>query len=223
MSILIVPGYQGSGKAHWQTWLQQEFPDSRRLVGVDWQRPVLYRWARAIGDELRAAREPVVVVAHSFGCLAAALAVKALPGKVAAAVLVAPADPQRFSVWGKRTHWRALTRGLDPHLPTDWLGVPGVLVGSQNDPWMAQADAQALAERWGLAFQDAGRAGHINADSGYGPWPWIANLLRDRGLCVSSVYSARRRPALVQTEAQILAQAQIPISVQAQAALRFYS
>lgn len=193
MSILIVPGYQGSGAAHWQSWLHQQHADSRRLAGVDWQRPVLFRWARAIRDELLAAREPVTVVAHSFGCLAA-VAVEQCPQKVAGVVMVAPADPQRFSVWGKRTHWRAFAKGLDQHLPVNGLGVPGVLVGSRNDPWMALENATELAERWQLSFYDAGLAGHINADSGYGPWPWIADLLANTDLVTRSRLVDRQQP-----------------------------
>ncbi|HUG60850.1 MAG TPA: alpha/beta hydrolase, partial [Methylomirabilota bacterium] len=31
--------------------------------------------------------------------------------------------------------------------------------------------ADDLAAAWGAVFVDAGDAGHINAESGHGPWP----------------------------------------------------
>lgn len=33
------------------------------------------------------------------------------------------------------------------------------------------------AERWGSRFVEIGRAGHINTESGYGPWPQGLELL----------------------------------------------
>ena len=38
--VLIVPGFHGSGEAHWQTWLEQELPNADRVRGIDWESPV---------------------------------------------------------------------------------------------------------------------------------------------------------------------------------------
>ena len=46
-----------------------------------------------------------------------------------------------------------------------------ILVASANDPWMRLTAASVWADRWGAQFECIGRAGHINADSGFGPWP----------------------------------------------------
>jgi predicted alpha/beta hydrolase family esterase len=46
-----------------------------------------------------------------------------------------------------------------------------MVVGSQNDPACSYAAAEALAAGWGALMLDAGEAGHIDAESGYGPWP----------------------------------------------------
>ena len=53
----------------------------------------------------------------------------------------------------------------------------GLLVASRNDPWMSFASARSWSERWGLSLYDAGRAGHINVDSGHGRWPLIRELI----------------------------------------------
>ena len=40
-TVLIVPGYHGSGPDHWQSWLETQVPEARRVSGIDWEQPVL--------------------------------------------------------------------------------------------------------------------------------------------------------------------------------------
>jgi predicted alpha/beta hydrolase family esterase len=44
---------------------------------------------------------------------------------------------------------------------------------------MSFADAAAWAGRWGSRVECLGRAGHINAESGFGPWPEGLRLLAE--------------------------------------------
>lgn len=171
--ILIVPGYHGSGEAHWQTWLERELPSARRVSGIDWGQPVLHNWARSIMHDLDSIARPTIIVAHSFGCLATALAVSQRPLQVAGVILVAPADPDRFTLLGARRHQLVRNPGIAAQLPDRSLNTLGLVIGSRNDPWMKLQHAYAWACRWKLAFHDAGFAGHINVDAGYGPWPFI--------------------------------------------------
>lgn len=99
-TTLIVPGFHGSGPGHWQTWLEQRLPDARRVRGVDWEAPVLARWAAAVRREIDESAHAVWLVAHSFGCLAGAVAAADRPERVAGARLVTPADPARFGPLG---------------------------------------------------------------------------------------------------------------------------
>jgi predicted alpha/beta hydrolase family esterase len=55
--------------------------------------------------------------------------------------------------------------------PRDPLPFPSLLVGSRNDPHASYAAVEDLAFAWGAAMLDAGEAGHINTESGHGPWP----------------------------------------------------
>lgn len=181
-STLIVPGYRGSGPAHWQTWLQTQLPDSRRLSGVDWDRPVIDKWAAAVTREIETSSQPLWIVAHSFGCLATVIAAAARPDKVAGVLLVAPAEPERFTMQGARGHGSQATAGIHDRIPASGLGIFGLLIASRNDPWMRFATARQWAERWELALFDAGPVGHINVESGHGPWPLVLEL-----------YSAMRR------------------------------
>ncbi|HEV7914085.1 MAG TPA: alpha/beta hydrolase, partial [Albitalea sp.] len=107
-----------------------------------------------------------VAVAHSFGCLALAHHLgerqrdprrDVETGGVAAALLVAPAEPDRF--------------GVAVALPQQGLGVPSVLLASDTDPWLRADRAAHWAERWGASFINLGDVGHINVDSGFGPLP----------------------------------------------------
>ncbi len=158
--LLVVPGLNDSGPVHWQTWLQSLHRDAVRVVQDDWLDPDLDRWAARVTQTLeRHGGDNWLVAAHSFGCLALARHLKLRPDlPVAAALLVAPADPRKFGV-------------LDL-LPTRRLPCPSVLVGSQTDPWMSAAQAKEWADRWGSHWVNLGDAGHINAEAGFGPWPY---------------------------------------------------
>ncbi len=167
--VLIVPGLGGSGPHHWQTWWQARESTAERIEQEDWNEPDLERWSARVGEYLQRSPEPAWLVAHSFGCLASVNAGMAEPRRVAGALLVAPADPARF--------------GLAAALPREPLGFPSILVASANDPWMKFARAAHWSRRWGSRLINLGRAGHINAESGYGPWPRGPALLgKLRGL-----------------------------------------
>jgi hypothetical protein len=55
--------------------------------------------------------------------------------------------------------------------PRDPLPFPSVVVASSNDPYCKLDVAEDIAAAWGSMFVEAGDSGHINADSGHGPWP----------------------------------------------------
>ena len=168
--ILSVPGYKGSSEQHWQSWLEPQLKNCQRISSIDWDRPVLHNWSKEIVCTIDNSPDKVLLIAHSFGCLATAMAAEQRPGRVAGIILVAPADPQRFGLFGHNE--TASSQSIAPFLP-ETLAIPGVLVASRNDPWMPFRHAWAWSKRWNLTFIDAGEAGHINTESGHGPWPLI--------------------------------------------------
>ena len=175
-TVLIVPGYRGSGAGHWQTWLEQQTPEAHRVPNIDWDEPLLARWAGAVRREIDEAPGAVWIVAHSFGCLASVVAAADRAHKVAGLLLVAPADPERFDLLGLRQD-SPPTASAARHLPHVGLACPSILVASRSDPWLQFPVAQQWAERWGSRLFDAGDVGHINIDSGHGPWPLVLTLL----------------------------------------------
>lgn len=183
MRVLVIPGLHDSGDAHWQTWLQTQYQDTARVVQPHWDQPDLDTWSAQIGHAIEQAGPDTVWVAaaHSFGCLALAhhLGKHQRQGtgvrqRIAAALLVAPADPVKFDVAHR--------------LPEFDLGIESTVIGSENDPWMPLHRAQAWADHWGARFLNLGEVGHINTESGFGPWPlarykvdqMIRNQLADR-------------------------------------------
>lgn len=157
--LLIIPGLRDSGPSHWQSWLQQQYRDARRVVQRDFSQPDLQRWADRIQATLELAPPgPWIAVAHSFGSLALARHLAEHPDSpIQQALFVAPAEPDKF--------------GLAELLPRGRLPIPSTLIASQNDPWMTAASAQRWAQRWGSSFTNLGPVGHINSESGFGPFP----------------------------------------------------
>jgi predicted alpha/beta hydrolase family esterase len=162
--ILIIPGYTNSGPTHWQSRWQQKLSTSRRVEQAEWSKPVREDWVQRVVDEVEAAEKPVVLVAHSLGVAAAVHAIPQLTKKVAGAFLVAPPDVANAAIRPKHL----MTFG--PY-PRDPLPFPSLLVASRNDPFGSYEHADDIAAAWGAMLVDAGESGHINAESGHGPWP----------------------------------------------------
>jgi predicted alpha/beta hydrolase family esterase len=167
--ILVIPGLGDSGPDHWQSRWEAKIPAVRRVVQADRDRPELAAWRDRIVEEVARASRPVVLVAHSLGVLAAVHAAPFLAkgessGKVKGAFLVAPPSIEVL----------AGLDALDPAfltVPGEPLPFPALVIASRDDPFASFAESEALARTLGAELIDAGFSGHINSDSGHGPWP----------------------------------------------------
>lgn len=162
--ILIIPGYTNSGPDHWQSRWQEKLSSARRVEQAEWSKPVREDWTAKIAEAVNEAAKPVVLVAHSLGVAAAVQAIPQFKRPVAGAFLVAPPDVSNPEIRPKHL----MTFG--PY-PRDPLPFPSIVIASRNDPFCAYDVAEDIAAAWGSLFIDAGEAGHINSDSGFGPWP----------------------------------------------------
>lgn len=171
--ILIIPGWSGSGPDHWQSRWAAKLSTARVVEQEDWYKPSRHLWADRIVQAVRAAKRPVVLVAHSAGVSAVAHAAEHLhPSEVAGAFLVAPASERaKAAIPGMGADFIPHRRAILPFR--------SVLIASTDDPYCTPEEAKELAEAWGAEFVDAGESGHINAESGHGPWP--DGLLRFAG------------------------------------------
>lgn len=168
--ILTLPGWGGSGPAHWQSLWAQDDPDIVRVEQDDWDNPDLDPWLRRLDETVDSFGAPVVLAAHSLACALVAQWASQANGRCSGALLVAPADVD------SPDHTPFSVRMFGP-LPLVPLPFPSILVASEDDMFMDLARAQQLAEAWGSRFVNAGPVGHLNADSGHGPWPAGRELL----------------------------------------------
>lgn len=162
--ILIVPGFKNSGPEHWQTRWENKMPTARRVEQAEWAKPVKDDWVERLEEEIEQARKPVVIIAHSLGVATAVHAVRSGARKVKGGFFVAPPDIANSAVRPKHL----MTFG--PY-PRDPLPFPSFVVASRNDPFSSFDKAEDVADAWGSFLVDAGEAGHLNAESGHGPWP----------------------------------------------------
>lgn len=165
MPRLILPGWHGSGPGHWQRlWLGQD-PEARLVEQDDWDKPDLDQWLMRLGEYIASERTPVMLVAHSLGTLLVAHYAERYPTKrIAGALLVAPGDADLHAPESREI------ASFAP-VPREKLPFPAILVASRNDVLMAYDRAVALGKDWGARLVDQGNAGHMNVESGYGPWP----------------------------------------------------
>ena len=162
-NILILPGWQNSGPAHWQSrW--EALHGYQRVEQHDWQRPLRGDWSARLEGVVRDAEGPVALVAHSLGCILAAwwVAHSSQAHRVRAALLVAPGDVERPDIAAHIRGWAPIARQRLPFAAT--------LVASRNDPYCSFDRAQGLAADWGARCVDAGARGHLNGESGLGDW-----------------------------------------------------
>lgn len=195
--ILILPGWQNSGPAHWQSLWEAEL-GAERVVQHDWMHPLRGDWITRLEDHVLSIHEQsaqqiqglgaknalkmtspagatdILLVAHSLGChlVAAWAALSKNTHRIRGALLVAPPDGVREQFPPELKSWRppVLTR----------LPFPSICVVSSNDPFCDLEPGIAMAAAWGSRCEQIGERGHINADSGLNDWPqgkaWLAEL-----------------------------------------------
>lgn len=175
-TILLLPGWQNSGPGHWQSLWENQYGDLR-VAQHDWLRPLRGDWSARLEEAVLAAPGPVLLAAHSLGCIlvAAWAAHSRHTARVQGALLVAPGDVEREDLCQQIPGWAPIVRQRLPFAAT--------LVGATDDPYCSAERARGLAQDWGARFIDLGPRGHINADSGLGDWPegrgWLLELKKE--------------------------------------------
>lgn len=166
-TVVIVPGWRDSGPGHWQSLWAERIPGARRVTQDDWITPSRAAWVDALARLIDDIDGPVVLAAHSLGCIASTHLPPEAAARVQGALLVAPADPERRAV-------------LSDFAPVPFAPLPyrSVVVASGNDPYCPVRLAGAYARAWGSEFVRLNGAGHINIESGHGEWPLGLALLQ---------------------------------------------
>ncbi len=164
--LIIVTGWRDAPPGHWQSLWAAQWPGAVRVRQDDWEHPRRAAWVQALSATILAQAGPVVLAAHSLGCIATTHLPADAAQRIQAALLVAPADPER----------RAVLADFAP-VPSLTLPYRSIVVASTDDPYCPVRLAGAYARGWGSEFVRLPRAGHINLASGHGPWPLGLALL----------------------------------------------
>ena len=165
--IIIIPGWRDSGPGHWQSLWAEQLSGAVRVQQDDWITPSRQAWVAAITRTILTQARPVVIAAHSLGCMATVHLPADAAARIQGALLVAPADPERRGV-------------LADFAPVPYQALPyrSIVVASNNDPYCPVRTAGAYARAWGSEFVRLQNAGHINVESGFGAWPLGLALLQ---------------------------------------------
>ena len=172
-SFLILHGYAGSGPGHWQSWLAERLRRAGETVAYPEfptpLAPTLPAWRSTLEAELRALPGEPTVVAHSLACILWLhhCAEPVLEGGDAARVLLV-APPSLAGA----------PRPIHPFFPVPVqrervaaAAAETLLVCAPDDPYCPEDAAAVYGEPLGLEVDVLAGAGHINGETGYGPWP----------------------------------------------------
>jgi uncharacterized protein len=170
---VVIPGWQGSGDGHWQTWLEEQLRaagrETRRPAFTDLDNPDPADWLRALRATLAGLpADGYDVVAHSLGAVLWLHHVAA-PGaapRAARVVLVAPPSPS--------TDIPEIAAFFPPPLDMDTVRDEAdgtVLVAGDDDPYIPEGIATAYGLPLKIATTVIPNGGHLNVDAGYGAWP----------------------------------------------------
>ena len=158
-TVLIVPGLRDAVPQHWQTLLQQEWPGAASVEPMGRTELDCSARVRALEQAVAAIGGPVLLVAHSAGCLMVAhwAARTALAGRVHAALLATPPDFERPMPEGYPKLAQLEAAGWFP-IPTARLPFPSLVATSDNDPPWPHSGAAPCCSWAGWATSTPARA-----------------------------------------------------------------
>jgi predicted alpha/beta hydrolase family esterase len=170
---VILHGWRGDEPGHWQSWLAEELAAAGREVRYpvmpDADTPERESWLCALRGTLTGLPDDGFdVVAHSVGALlwlhhASVGDTSPRPARVA---LVAPPSPAPPIPEIESFFPVPLDVDLVRHAADGT-----VLVGGDDDPYTPEGIAVAYGRPLKMPTTIVAGGGHLNVDSGYGPWP----------------------------------------------------
>jgi predicted alpha/beta hydrolase family esterase len=176
-TILFVPGLRDHVADHWQTLLAAEIPGARTVPPLTHDKLSCAARVAALDAAIAAIDGPLVLAAHSAGCLMVAHWAVSHRREDMAALLATPADIETPLPPGYPTPAELQDGGWLP-LPRETFPFRTILAASLTDPLCGYQSAQRMARDWGAEVVTLADAGHLNPASGFGPWPDGLELIR---------------------------------------------
>lgn len=170
--VLILHGWGGSDAPHWQSELASEIAKNYGTVSFplldNCHFPSKNRWVKQVKRILEEFK-PTTVVCHSLAntlwfwlCQEEIIEVERL-------IMVSPPSLS--------TTEATIKTFFPCAIPQNIYAKEIELIVSDSDPWINLDEAKEMADSVGAKYQVIKDAGHINADSGYGKWNLIENLI----------------------------------------------
>ena len=184
-SFLILHGWQNRRPPeHWQHWLADRLREARTQVVYPQlpapDEPQLEVWLEELRGHLaRLAGDERVVIGHSLGALLWLHHARDASDPVDRVLLVSPPGPEAPAPEIAAFFAIELNAGA-----VAAAAGSTEIVCSDNDPYSERGAVDAYAKPLRLRYHLIPGAGHINPDSGYGPWPEVLDwaLGSDDGL-----------------------------------------
>ncbi len=169
---MILHGWGGSDTPHWQAELSAEIAKNYGTVSFplldNCHFPSKNRWVKQVKQILEEFK-PDTVVCHSLAnTLWFWLCQEEIP-QVKRLFMVSPPS---------LTTKEATIKTFFPcEMPERLYAKEIQMIVSGDDPYIEVAEAETMAKHYNIPLTIIKDAGHINADSGYGKWDLIENLV----------------------------------------------
>ncbi len=172
MKTLILHGWGGSDFPHWQSHLASEIAKNYGTVSFplldNCHFPSKNRWLKQV-KKLLEEFKPDIVVCHS---LANTLWFWLCQEEIATVEKLFMVSPPSLS-----TTEATIKTFFPCKIPNDIHAREVQLIVSDNDPWIKLEEAESMAEKISANYKVIENGGHINADSGYGKWKLIEEMV----------------------------------------------
>lgn len=186
-TVVIVPGLRGHVDEHWQTLLAAKLPHVRTVEPLGRMNASLSERVEALQSIVEDVAGPVVLVAHSAGCIVTVHWAARHGGRSVQGALLATPPDLADELSDEYPSLAALT-------DSGWLPIPrlrlrfrSIVAASTNDSIGDYGRVGALAAAWGSRLVNLGEVGHLNPGAGYGEWPAALELLAELGVHVPAV------------------------------------
>ncbi len=180
--VVIIYGWQASNPGHWQWWIHEEL----KKCGVNVQFPQLSDpfhpkkdvWIRELRNLVEPHPGPVHVLTHSLGVWASDWLVNETDRKFESVLLAAPPSPEMFfedvetffPPPQKVERWRSQVKHRQ-------------MVCGDDDLYIELGELEKLAKNvFDCPMNVVPNGGHINIDSGFGPFPYALEFLKKAGV-----------------------------------------
>jgi len=174
--VLILHGWGGSDAPHWQAHLAGKIAQNYGTVSFplldNCHFPSKNRWFKQV-KQILLEFQPDTVVCHSLAnTLWFWLCQDEEISPIKQLFMVSPPS--------LNTKIETLKTFFPSPLPQTLYAKDIEMIVSDDDPYIELQEAQSIAHKYNAPLSILNKAGHINAESGYGEWKWIEQrVLKD--------------------------------------------